>query len=87
MFVKKRTDVVIYVLSTNVEKCTGKVTVSHHESIVQSPQCCGESIGNSGETATRCAIGLEHHEWLPDLLGKLRDVQILLGDAYCSGVG
>ena len=81
-----RTDVVVDVLATNVEKCSGKVTVRHHQPIIQTPQCCGKSIRDTRKTSARRTVRLEHHEWLADLLGVLGDVQVLPSDAHPSGV-
>lgn len=69
-----------------MEKGSRKVTVGHHQPIIQTPQRCSKSIRDPGKPSTRCTVRLEHHEWFADLLGELTDVQVLLSDAYPGGV-
>ena len=69
-----------------MEECPGKVTVSHGQAVVQSPQSSNEGIGNSRETTAGGGVGFEHHEWFADFLSDSSSIEVLLDEVDTGSV-
>jgi hypothetical protein len=60
----QETNIVVDILTTNVEHDLRKVGCRELERKVRGPQGRTEAIANTGETTTRCCVGLEHDKRL-----------------------
>ena len=66
---------------------SGEVAVRHLQPIVDSPERRCETIADAWEATTRRRVRLEHHEFLPELLGDAGRVQIRPHEVLPRGVG